>query len=63
MGWGTDNRRGALWMLVAALTMTLQSAVVKDLGATIDSFEIAFFRGLFGVLLVLPFKVRVSRNG
>ncbi|MEE8334039.1 MAG: DMT family transporter [Alphaproteobacteria bacterium] len=54
MGWGSDNRRGALWMLVAALTMTLQSAIVKDLGATIDSFEIAFFRGLFGSLLVLP---------
>jgi len=61
LGWGTDNRRGALWMLVAALTMTLQSAIVKDLGATIDSFEIAFFRGLFGVLLVLPFVLRRLR--
>ncbi len=58
MDWSNDNRRGALWMLVAALTMTLQSAIVKDLGATIDSFEIAFFRGLFGTLLVLPVAIR-----
>jgi drug/metabolite transporter (DMT)-like permease len=48
-------------MLVAALTMTLQGAIVKDLGATIDSIEIAFFRGLFGVLLVLPFVLRRLR--
>ncbi len=61
MGWGSDNRRGALWMLVAALTMTLQSAIVKDLGATIDSFEIAFFRGLIGSLLVLPVAMRRLR--
>lgn len=58
MDWSNDNKRGALWMLVAALTMTLQSAIVKDLGATIDSFEIAFFRGLFGTLLVLPVAIR-----
>lgn len=58
MDWSNDNRRGALWMLVAALTMTLQSAIVKDLGATIDSFEIAFFRGLFGTLMVLPVAIR-----
>jgi len=58
LDWSNDNRRGALWMLVAALTMTLQSAIVKDLGATIDSFEIAFFRGLFGTLLVLPIAIR-----
>lgn len=61
MGRGSDNRRGALWMLAAALTMTLQSAIVKDLGATIDSFEIAFFRGLFGTVLVLPFAMRRLR--
>jgi drug/metabolite transporter (DMT)-like permease len=58
LDWSNDNKRGALWMLVAALTMTLQSAIVKDLGATIDSFEIAFFRGLFGTLLVLPVAIR-----
>lgn len=58
MDWSNDNKRGALWMLVAALTMTLQSVIVKDLGATIDSFEIAFFRGLFGTLLVLPVAIR-----
>jgi drug/metabolite transporter (DMT)-like permease len=48
-------------MLAAALTMTLQSAIVKDLGATIDSFEIAFFRGLFGTVLVLPVAMRRLR--
>ncbi len=58
LDWSSNNRRGALWMLVAALTMTLQSAIVKDLGATIDSFEIAFFRGLFGTVLVLPVAMR-----
>jgi drug/metabolite transporter (DMT)-like permease len=45
-------------MLLAALAMAVQSAMVKDLGATLASVEIAFFRGLFGVAMILPFMDR-----
>jgi len=60
-GWTANNRIGALWMLAGTISVSVQSAVVKDLGATIDAFEIGFFRGLFGVLIVLPFAMRRVR--
>ena len=33
------------------------SALVKGLGARLDSFQLAFFRALFGLLSVLPFAI------
>lgn len=49
------NVRGALWVLLSALVFTGTNSLVKVVGATVDSFEIAFFRGLFGTLILLPF--------
>ncbi len=52
------NVHGALWMLLATVTFSCMGAVVKSLGGRLDSFQIAFFRCLFGLLIVLPFVVR-----
>jgi len=49
------NTQGALWVLAAGLFFSIMSVLIKTLGARLDSFEIAFFRALFGLLAVLPF--------
>ncbi len=52
------NTQGALWVLLAGLFFSVMSVLIKMLGARLDSFEIAFFRALFGLLAVLPFVCR-----
>ena len=54
------NVRGALWVLLSAVIFTAMTALIKVVGSRIDTFEIAFFRSLFGVLVLLPL---VARNG
>lgn len=49
--------RGALWMLAAGVLFTGMGALVKVLGARLDSFQVAFFRALFGLLWILPFAI------
>ncbi len=56
------NVRGALWVLAAAAIFTLMGSLVKFLGHDFDSFQIAFFRALFGLLATLPF-VACNRLG
>lgn len=51
----SGNARGALWILLAALAFSGMSALIKLLGSDIHSVEIAFFRSLFGLLLLSPF--------
>jgi drug/metabolite transporter (DMT)-like permease len=50
--------RAALLMIIAALLFSIMGALVKLLGQRLDSFQIAFFRCLFGfaatLLFVLP---------
>lgn len=50
--------RGAVWVTLAALSFTAMAAVIKTLGARLDSFEIAFFRCLFALAVTLPFALR-----
>jgi len=52
------NLEGALWMVASGAVFSAQGAVVKQLGTRLDSFEIAFFRCAFGLLVVLPFVLR-----
>lgn len=54
------NVRGAIWILLASLLFTIMSAMVKSVGARLDSFEIGFFRCAFGLLAVLPFMLRAG---
>ncbi|MEO5374084.1 MAG: DMT family transporter [Alphaproteobacteria bacterium] len=54
----SGNVRGALWLLLAAMSFSAMSALIKLLGAEIHSLEIAFFRSLFGLLILSPFLAR-----
>lgn len=53
-----DNTRGALWIILACIMFSGMTAVVKFLGGSFDSFQLAFFRALFGLFAVLPFFLR-----
>ncbi len=64
------NIRGALWVVAAGALFSVMAAVVKILGNRLDSFQIAFFRALFGLAAVLPFvwqeglpRLRTRRPG
>lgn len=48
------NVRGAVWMMISGLLFTAMSSLVKDLGTRYDSFQVAFFRCLFGFVVLLP---------
>ena len=49
------NLRGALWMVVATMLLTVMGALVKYLGRELHSFQIVFFRCLIGFVCMLPF--------
>ncbi len=49
------NTRGALWIVFAGILFSIMAAMVKALGTRLDSFQVAFFRALFGLVAVLPF--------
>lgn len=50
-----DNLRGALWLLGATAVYSVQGLLVKTLGLRLSPFEVAFFRCLFGLLILVPF--------
>ena len=52
------NARGALWIILGCIMFSAMTMVVKFLGGSFDSFQLAFFRALFGLLAVLPFFLR-----
>jgi drug/metabolite transporter (DMT)-like permease len=54
------NFRGALWVLMAAMIFTIMGTLVKFLGNHFDSFEIAFFRALFGLGALMPFLLKLG---
>jgi len=54
------NVRGALWILAASILFSCMAATVKTVGARLDSFQIAFFRCAFGLIVILPFMLRAG---
>lgn len=48
------NVRGTLWMALAALVFAMMNALIRDLGADLHGFEIAFFRSVFGLMFLVP---------
>ena len=50
----TRTLRGILLMLASALAISLMFTLVRYLSAALHPFEIAFFRSLFGVVLLAP---------
>ena len=52
--------RGIAWMLLSTLFFAAMHAVVRHVSASIHTFEIAFFRNLFGLLVILPWLLRLG---
>ena len=52
------NLRGGLWMVLSALGFAVMAIFIKFLGTRLDSFQVAFFRCLFGWLAIMPFVLR-----
>ena len=50
------------WMLIAVLAFCALAISVKEIGDQINSFQIIFFRSLFGLVVLLPFvKQRLTK--
>ena len=57
----SGNLRGILWMLVFTLCMGTMHACIRQVSSGgMHPFEIAFFRNLFGLLVVVPWFVRLG---
>lgn len=56
----SPNAQGALWMIASGAVFSLLNATVKHLGQSLDPFVIAFFRCVFGLLIILPFALRAG---
>lgn len=54
--------RGAIWMCLACLFFAAMSMVARDLSRELHGLEIAFFRSLAGLLLMLPYGFRAGRT-
>ncbi len=55
--------RGAVWVLLSTLLFSLMGVLAKLLGSRIDSFQVAFFRALFGFIFILPAVYRAGLHG
>lgn len=53
-----DNVRGALWMLGSVVFFSATAVLIKVAGQSLHTFEIVFFRCLFGMLVVIPLLVK-----
>ena len=55
-----DNLRGILWMAVGTLCMSAMHGLVRFVSADLHPFEIAFFRLVFSLIVVLPWFVKLG---
>ena len=55
--------RGGLWMMGAAAAFTVMTALIREVATEIHPFEIAFFRTLTNLLLMVPFVIRTRGAG
>ncbi len=54
----SGNLRGVLLMLIATICFSLMHALIRHMSTELHPFELAFFRNLFGLLVVMPWFVR-----
>lgn len=52
------NTRGAIWILIAGFMTTVQSVLVKQVGADMHTFQVVFLRCLFGLSILLPLTLK-----
>ena len=55
--------RGALWMLGSTLAWALMAGITRYLKDEMHTFEIVFFRSLFGAMFLLPWLCRLGLDG
>jgi len=55
-----SNFRAVLFMVVGTIFFSSMHALIRYLSADLHAFELAFFRNLFGVLVVLPWVLRAG---
>lgn len=51
---------GVLWMVAAAIAFSVTITTVRYLSDKFTTFEIVFFRQMFGVLIMLPWLIRAG---
>ena len=56
----TDNLRGIFWMAVGTLCMSSMHGLVRFVSGDLHPFEIAFFRLVFSLIVVLPWFVKLG---
>ena len=55
--------RGAMWMMLAGASFAAMTVVIRYQTSEMNPFELAFFRNLFGLLMVLPWIWRSGLTG
>lgn len=55
--------RGGLWMASAAGSFTIMTALIREVATDVHPFEIAFFRALTNLLLMIPYVIRTRGVG
>ena len=55
--------RGAAWMTLTGAMFSFNAAAVRHVAGEVNGIEVAFFRSLFGVPLMLPWLLRVGAAG
>lgn len=55
--------RGALWMMGCTASWSCMAAITRYLSSDIHTFEIVFFRSLFGAAFLLPWLFRTGIKG
>ncbi|MBL6933445.1 MAG: DMT family transporter [Rhodospirillales bacterium] len=52
--------RGALWMVLAALSFAALTSAIREMSSSMHPFELTFFRNLFGLMFMLPWFWRAG---
>ena len=52
--------QGAIWMTLSAVFFAAQAGIVRYLARDLHFIEISFFRAIFGIVVMLPWLIRVG---
>ncbi|MBV8937353.1 MAG: EamA family transporter, partial [Alphaproteobacteria bacterium] len=52
--------RAALWIVLSGVCAVMMNVLIRIAAQALHPFEVAFFRCLFGLLLVLPWLIKAG---
>lgn len=55
-----NNSAGATWMVLATMAFVIMDSLIKAVGATLHFAEVAFFRSLFGLAVLVPMLLKAG---